>query len=397
MSTYKNISFFRGLNSLRFFAAFLVVIHHSETIRQKNGFKNFEWLGFFRNGNNAVTFFFVLSGFLITYLLLKENYKKGTISVKNFYLKRILRIWPLYFLLVIIGTLILPEFFKIVNIPYEMPYSFSQVWPYFTFFLPGLVTFFFGHHLLEPLWSIGVEEIFYLVWAPLFKIFKNRNILLILTSIISLKIILMISTYFVKNELFDYIVNTFSFEAMAIGGLGAYFIFNRKKLLSNSLLYKKPLQVLIYIFLAIYLIFDENINNTAWNLIFKSPVVSKLLIDCLFLYLIIGVSLVEGSIIKLRSKLFSYLGEISYGIYMYHMLIIFAVILFLKKYLLNLNPILSAVIFYVIVTLLVILVSAISKVAFENYFLKLKVRIDPKTGERDQLVENSIKLPPKNL
>lgn len=136
MNKYKNISFFEGLNSLRFFAAFLVVMHHSETIRKKNGLENFEWLGLFRNGGNAVTFFFVLSGFLITYLLLKENDQKKTVSVKNFYLKRVLRIWPLYFLLVVIGTLVLPELCDVLNVNYEMPYTFGEVWYYFIFFSP---------------------------------------------------------------------------------------------------------------------------------------------------------------------------------------------------------------------------------------------------------------------
>jgi len=97
ITDYKNIVVFQGLNSLRFIAASLVVMHHSETIKKKNGIENLEWLGLFRNGSNAVTFFFVLSGFLITYLLLKESDKTGSVCVKNFYLKRILRIWPLYF------------------------------------------------------------------------------------------------------------------------------------------------------------------------------------------------------------------------------------------------------------------------------------------------------------
>ncbi len=82
---YKNISIFQGLNSLRFIAAFFVVMHHSETIKNKNGLDNFEWLGLFRNGTNAVTIFFVLSGFLITYLLLKEIGKTNDISVKTFF------------------------------------------------------------------------------------------------------------------------------------------------------------------------------------------------------------------------------------------------------------------------------------------------------------------------
>src|ERR1700761_1502238 len=135
-SRFKSIRFFEGLNPLRFFAAILVVMHHSETQRRKNGLFNFEWLGLFRNGGNAVTFFFVLSGFLITYLLLKENFETQTVSVRNFYIKRMLRIWPLYFLLVIIGCVLLPQVFTLLHVKYEMPYTFGQVWFYFLFFFP---------------------------------------------------------------------------------------------------------------------------------------------------------------------------------------------------------------------------------------------------------------------
>lgn len=376
MNKYKNISFFEGLNALRFFAALLVVMHHSETIRNKNGLCNLEWLGAFRNGGNAVTFFFVLSGFLITYLLLKENNNTGSISIKKFYIKRTLRIWPLYFLLVIIGTLILPQAFSLLKINYIMPYTFGQVWYYFLFFFPGLVTFYFGNHLLEPLWSIGVEEVFYLMWAPLFR-FCRKKILPILLFIIALKISLMlIATYFIKDGLFEFIVSIFSFEAMAIGGLGAYFVFNRQGSFSNFFFYKKPVQLVIYLVLANYLFFHGNIDNAVWNSIFKIPVISKIIIDFMFLYLIIGVSLIDNSIIKLRNKFLSFLGEISYGIYMYHMLVIFAIMLFMKKFIMDLSPILGIAVFYIILVPSVILVSSVSKFVFENYFLNLKLKVD---------------------
>jgi len=391
MNKYKNISFFEGLSALRFFAAFFVVMHHSETIRRKNGFENLEWLSLFRNGGSAVTFFFVLSGFLITYLLLKENHNRGTVSVKTFYIKRMLRIWPLYFLLVIIGTLILPQAFSLLHINYEMPYSFGQVWYYFVFFLPGLVTFFFGHHFLEPLWSIGVEEVFYLMWAPIFKIFK-KNILIILLSIILIKIVLMIiGDIWVQNALLNYLVDTFRIEAMAIGGLGAYFIFHRKESLSNMFIYKKPIQVLVYLVFIVYLVFHINIQNTIWNAVFNTPVFSGILVDFLFLYLIIGVSLIDNNIIKLKSKALTYLGDISYGIYMYHMLTIFAIIQLLKKYLIDLNPYLSGILFYILVTVGVIIISSISKYAFENYFLNLKSKLDKPVEKPKVLLEAGLK------
>ncbi|ANI88759.1 hypothetical protein A9P82_05335 [Arachidicoccus ginsenosidimutans] len=377
MNDYKNISFFKGLNALRFFAAYLVVMHHAETIRRKNGIANFEWFSVFRNGTNAVNFFFVLSGFLITYLLLKEHKRTGSISIRNFYIKRILRIWPLYFLLVIAGTLVIPAFIKLLHIDYVMPYTFGQSWFYFVFFVPGLVTFYFGHHLLEPLWSIGVEEVFYLIWAPLFK-FLRKRILFILFAVICIKIVLIaLSLTIIKNELFNYIVNTFNFEAMAIGGLGACFVYNRQRPISSLWMYKMPVQIVVYFALFIFLLFNINIHNVVWNTVFNAPVFSNILIDFLFLYLIIGVSLIEHNIIKLRSKTLSYLGEISYGIYMYHMILVFAIILFLKRYLIHLNLATGTIVFYAIITPAVILVASLSRFYFEKRFLNLRKNIEP--------------------
>lgn len=375
ISDYTTISIFQGLNSLRFIAAFLVVMHHSETIKRKNGIANFEWLGLFRSGGNAVTFFFVLSGFLITYLLLKESGKTGTIKVKNFYLKRVLRIWPLYFLLVFIGTIGLPFVFHHLNVNYEMPYTFCQSWFYFLLFLPGLVTFFFGHHFLEPLWSIGVEEVFYLIWAPLFKISKSKILILLVTVILIKALLSLLGIFYIRNELFIYIVNAFQFEAMAIGGLGAYFIYTRGLTISQLVIFKIPFQIILFLTIITYLVFYTNIDNVFWNALFKTPILSPLIINLLFLYLIICVSIVNNSIIKLRYKTLSFLGEISYGIYMYHMLVIFATIFFMKKYLIQMNSLTSMLVFYTVVTVLTITVSSLSKYLFENYFLSLKSKI----------------------
>ena len=190
-SIYQRINHFDGLNGLRFIAAFLVVMHHSETIRRKYGFLNLEDFSLFRNGFNAVSFFFVLSGFLITYLLLKEHNQTSSISIKKFYVRRILRIWPLYFLLVIIGTIIVPFLIHTIGYNYQIPYTFSQVWFYFLLFMPFMVNALFGHHIIEPLWSIGVEEIFYMVWAPFSK-YTQKQYLVFIFSVIIVKILLSI-------------------------------------------------------------------------------------------------------------------------------------------------------------------------------------------------------------
>lgn len=374
---YSNIKYFKSLNVLRFIAAYLVVIHHSEGMKVKNGISRISSLSFFENGSLAVTFFFVLSGFLITYFLLKEKQQTNNINVAGFYIKRVLRIYPLYYLLVLFGTLAVPFLINMFHIDYDIPYSFSETWYYFVFFLPILVTYFYGHHLLEPLWSIGVEEVFYLFWAPLLKIAKKR-ILPILLLVIAIKIILLLLSYVYDTPaLYNVIVRTYSIDSMAIGGVGAYLLFNCKKDLSQSIIYKPAVQYVIYAILFIYVFFNKNITNGIWQAVFNIPIISGILVNFLFLYLIIGSSVVENSIVNFENKFFSYLGRISYGIYMYHTTIIAISIIFLNKVVKVSNPLLANISFYLMVTIGVIVVSHLSYKYFESIILKFKRKKTP--------------------
>src|SRR5262245_23508948 len=106
----KEKIYFPNLNGLRFIAAFLVIIHHLEQFKLTFKMDNYWNVPFIEPiGRLGVVLFFVLSGFLITYLLLAEENIKGGISIKSFYVRRILRIWPLYFLIVLLGLWILPN------------------------------------------------------------------------------------------------------------------------------------------------------------------------------------------------------------------------------------------------------------------------------------------------
>lgn len=369
---YTNITYFKSLNTLRFIAAYFVLIHHSEGMKAKNGIQKISSLSFFENGSLAVTFFFVLSGFLITYFLLKEKKATQDVKVRKFYLKRVLRIYPLYYLLVLFGTVVLPFLMGVVHFDYDMPYTFSETWYYFVFFLPILVTYYYGHHLLEPLWSIGVEEVFYLFWAPLFK-FVKKNILSIFLVVIGIKVILLLIPYIytATPPLYTALVRTYSVESMAIGGLGAYILFNYKKNLSQTIIYKPVIQFFTYFVLFVYLIFNKNITNDIWQIVFRTPIISGFLVNFLFLYLIIGSSVVENSIINLENRFFSYLGRISYGIYMYQTTVISISIILMSKFVKVSNPILSNTIFYVMATVGVILISHLSYKYFESPILRL--------------------------
>lgn len=376
MRDYQSISHFKGLNTLRFIAAFLVVLHHAESLRKDHGLTHhLKAFGLFQNGAHAVSFFFVLSGFLITYLLLKEREAKQDISVKQFYIKRVFRIWPLYFLMVIIGAIIQPFFIDWFHIPYEMPYTIGETWYYFVFFVPGLVNYFFGSNLLEPLWSIGVEEVFYLLWAPLFKWLK-RHVLKLLLGMIAFKLIAIgVNSYWSLPGVLSYLIRIHQFEAMAIGGLGAYLVFHYGKQINASFLYSIPLQVVIYSLILVFIVFGANIHSKIWYFFFDQPLVSAIVPNALFLYLIIGVSVVDKNLFTLENRVFSYLGEISYGIYMFHLLILSQIIELLKGFVAGSGIFLETLFYYGVSIPLIIGVCVLSKRTLEAYFERKKQKV----------------------
>jgi peptidoglycan/LPS O-acetylase OafA/YrhL len=121
------------------------------------------------SGGAGVCVFFTLSAFLITELLLREKEETGTIHRAAFYVRRLLRIWPLYFVAVAISVLV-----PLVYHRWVAPLHF--VLPYL-FFSGNIATALSGTYprngMLAPLWSISVEEQFYLAW-PLLLGWKGR-------------------------------------------------------------------------------------------------------------------------------------------------------------------------------------------------------------------------------
>lgn len=376
MADYSQLKYFNGLNALRFFAAYLVVLHHAEQIRMKYDLFHLKDFSLFNNGSVAVTFFFSLSGFLISYLLLREHESTGTVAVRKFYMRRILRIWPLYYLLVLVGALILPAFLGFIQHSYEMPYQFGDVIAYFVLFAPFMVNIRFGHHLLEPLWSIGVEEVFYIFWAPLWKFFR-KNILWIIAGIFVLRVLLLTGAALYEwPDTVEQLIAMVQFEAMAMGGLAAYWLYHRKSPVEKAWIFSRPFQwvALTYIVAQLGAVHYLSSVWVGFEWLFQTPVLSSSLMIMAFTWLIVNMAVNPKSVLKLNHSVFESLGDISYGIYMYHMLVIFAVILFLQKFLAGLSPLVSTLVFYVLITAGTLLVAYLSKHLFENKFLKLKTR-----------------------
>jgi len=96
----SSIHYFNGLDVLRFICATGVIFHHTTSILNEKGIATHAEYFHRHSGPFFLDVFFVISGFLISLILMKE-YQQGTFSIKNFYARRIIRIWPLYFLIVV--------------------------------------------------------------------------------------------------------------------------------------------------------------------------------------------------------------------------------------------------------------------------------------------------------
>lgn len=321
ISISTKFSYFKGLDALRFFAASLVVLMHIRSNQGRMGLEMVpEWPIFFK-GLVAVSFFFVLSGFLITYLLLKEHAATDTISIKKFYLKRVFRIWPLYFLIVAIGCAFYWYLAPRLGLDFQVDYQKGIALFLYVFFGANLMnSIYHVGGILHITWSIAVEEQFYLFWAPLMKKFRaNIERILLVVFVVSLSVnILNAYDVFGLTEGWNMFVHTLQFHYMALGGWFAYKLYqNPQKLMSNFFFRSKFGQMIPLSLLMGFLLFYFKIDALEPLLVFP--------VGLLFAWLILNVSVNPNKLFGLDFKPLAYLGKISYGIYMYHMLVVYAV------------------------------------------------------------------------
>lgn len=360
--------FYPNLNSLRFIAASLVIIHHIELYKSLFGLPNFWNVGFFQViGKLGVVLFFVLSGFLITSLLLHEKENKGSISIKNFYLKRVLRIWPIYYVIVILGFFVYPyiSFFDIPDkniFPDVLIHRFPNIIYYLTIFANLSIPIYGDVPYTSQTWSIATEEQFYLLWPFVFLFFN--------TKLIRVMILIILSYWLVKyclnytnvplisdraQEILKGFIFFFNINCMALGGLFAILVNKKSNII--SWLFKKNVLLITTILTIILFVFGINFSFFHYDIY-----------AILFAVIIINLACNEVYSTLLENKFTNYLGSISYGIYMYHFaaltISIRAAIYFQTSW-----------IVYPLTFIITIIISHFSYQYYENYFLKLKSKL----------------------
>ena len=355
-----NSIYLKGLNGIRAIAAIGVLLSHTNLALKHFGITSYSLFGFgskgqqlsYILGRHGVTMFFVLSGFLITFLLLKEIDKANRIDIKAFYVRRILRIWPLYFLY--FGLCILFLYLFKDTIP-----DTSTIF-YYIFFLANIPFIGgFANHLFAHLWSIAVEEQFYLFWPHLFK-FKDKLIKIIVGLIILQGAIRVALWALFPHSFIATLSSVNRFDCMMIGGLGAILLYKNSKYISY--LNNKWVQIFSWI-----VIFSMILN------FFKvyASVIEFWIVSFVTISVIIGQVLDTNKIINLENRIFNFFGILSFGIYVYHPLVIY--LLEKSGIILNINDeLLRTIVIYILIFSLTTLVAWISYNFIEIQFLKLK-------------------------
>ncbi len=367
--------YFKNLNGLRFIAALMVLICHIELFKKYFHLNNFRentrFLGFL-----GVDLFFVLSGFLITFLLIKEKEFFGKINFKNFYLRRILRIWPLYYLIVLLSLFVLPNFnVFFINgdfFRFESKIETVKIILLFILILPNVL------YLIKPVtfsaqtWSIGVEEQFYLIWPLFVQKFKNFKILFILIILVYWIVYWLLKCSLFDNvnyiELIRSFYTLFKMDVLSVGALGAV-LYNEKNKICVFINSNYVFIISIIILCLMYLILPNEIKF--------------LRIFYAFLFLILILNLISNQNLKnlFENKMFNHLGKISYGIYMYHQILIVLVINIVLKCFKNIG-LLENIIIYSFSIILTLLFSHFSYVYFETPLLNFKNKFSSFINEK---------------
>lgn len=369
--------FYKNLNSLRFIAASLVVIHHTEQYKGFNGLYNyFDRSTVILFGKLGVDIFFVLSGFLITSLLVIEKERYQTVSIRKFYIRRILRIWPLYFLIAILALFVWPHVPALHIKQLRDPYlHFVPNVLLILFFLPNLQMLLYRAIAYQAqAWSIGVEEQFYLVWPFLVNLTKNKDqFKRVVIWLLALYVFIKLSFYLIPlithryhklDDLDFYLSDIFQIDCMMIGALFGLFNFEERM---KKLLTGKFIQISAYVLAIGFLSFGLTFGYFYWEIY-----------GVLFGIIIINLVNTSTSVVNLDFKWLDYLGKTSYSMYMFHVLIINVVIRFFSH---------NSFIIYPLVFVFTIIIAIASYELFEKRFLrwksgyaKVQSGSDPKVG-----------------
>jgi peptidoglycan/LPS O-acetylase OafA/YrhL len=370
----KGKTYFKNLDALRFIAAAMVLLQHLFSPSYKYlPIKNTIWekmLNLVSTGGTGVSIFFVLSGFLITYLLITEYELNKKISIRDFYLRRVLRIWPLYYLIIAFSFVAYPFLKSVAGMYNPLESKFLYHISFLTNF--DVINIQKNHTGLGAMsqnitWSVSIEEQFYLFWPLIFGFLPKKTWPYSIVFVIALSLFFRILN---NNDLIVLYFHTLSVLLdLGIGGLVAYFIKENNKV--KAFFEKSNTVVHLTLFITSFCLLY-------WaDSIFAFPygnALGRIFISASFALIIAAQAITkQESILNLKNLSFaSRWGKYTYGIYLIHPVAITLIDVALRLLHVTRNNFLSVFATAVAGFIFTLVLSKISYKYFESRFLKLK-------------------------
>lgn len=354
MNKRMKLRYITELDGVRAIAALMVMFFHFFQNLKVDG----DWILLIKKvsffGQTGVSLFFVLSGFLITRILIVS--KGAPNYFLNFYTRRSLRIFPLYYFYLLLVFIILP-LLNNTSIP-----IFSKQIYHWVYLQDFAITFNWDYVGPLHFWSLAVEEHFYLFFPLLVYFLKERQLIV---AIIAILFISIVTRFFLNKEGYEVFYFTFTrMDELAIGAILA--ILELKQKISEE---KSKQFIYLFVLISIPTIIIWAVYSKEANSILQ---VFKFLLISLSYFSLIGfvVSSRKNHFVK---KIFTlkpllYTGRISYGLYVYHGICFY--------YFDKICPTDNLLIRFFGGFGLAYVVSTISFFCFESLFLKLKNYFD---------------------
>jgi peptidoglycan/LPS O-acetylase OafA/YrhL len=290
-----------NLDGLRALAILLVLVHHTTEIKIPL-LANFQ-----HNGRLGVSVFFVISGFLICTLFLRERDRFGNVDLKSFYLRRIYRLFPLYYAVLFLECLLV---FVVHAYSPENRALFVQKLPSYLFYYSNwLTTATQGPFFVS--WSLAIEEQFYLAFGLMFAFLRRRLVVGLLIAAYLCKFLLLNLTPLrsLHPDLPWAALSTIQ-SSILFGVLAAYLLHSPRgyaicrKILAPAAMPWIILACMLGWLSLVRICLETNILALTFNALAALLVISLSIRD--------PVTLIGG-------RALSYVGKISYGIYLLHM------------------------------------------------------------------------------
>jgi peptidoglycan/LPS O-acetylase OafA/YrhL len=347
------MQYYKQLDTLRAIAAVGVINLHWLNGVYPSLFglsQNFDW-GY---GKYGVQLFFVLSGFLITEILMKQFAERSQWSkvLKTFFIRRILRLVPIYYLFLIL-LLLLKDQFVIDNLIWFITYTAN-----YQFYLSGGLVDVWSNHL----WTLSIEEQFYIIFPFILLIFKTKRRLYLLPLFFILTALI-----FKLNIEYEHKYSFLLWAQIDSLGIGVLLAIIKNRIIPiYDFLTSISGKIIMLLFLVFSILTYQNLSSDIFsNLIFN--ICLMLFLGLLVVNTVKGFSGWIGRLLELKA--FNHLGKISYGLYLYHKVIPLILLIIMNRFNIHFNNVFS---YFLINFTMLVIVSNLSWYIIEKPILNLK-------------------------